>query len=145
MQRHEHTIEIGAPRDRVFEWVTEPELMRRWVGGLKEFRPLDPRPGPGARAEQVVELAGRRVHVRSEILRYEPSEAVDARIRGKGFDVETAYRLEDLGPATLLRATVATRLHGVAGRLIGGVVDRQARRKLEADLTRLRQLVEAER
>jgi uncharacterized protein YndB with AHSA1/START domain len=145
VQRTEHTVEIAAPRERVFAWLTEPELMLRWVGGLRDFRPLDPEPGPGARAQQVVELGGRRMDVRSEITRYEPGEAVEARLDGKGFEVETAYSLDATdGTTTCVRATVHTRLHGLGGRLLGGVVERGAQRKLEGDLARLKELVEAD-
>lgn len=144
MERTEHTIEIAAPRERVFAWLTEPELMLRWVGGLRAFRPLDPEPGPGARAEQVVELGGRRMDVRSEITRFEPERAVEAQLHGKGFEVETAYALEAADGATRVRATVHTRLHGLGGRLLGGVVERGAQRKLESDLARLKELVEAD-
>ncbi len=144
MARNEHAVDIAAPAERVFAWLTEAELMRRWVGGLREFRPLDPEPGVGARAEQVVELGGRRMDVRSEITRFEPAKAVDARLTGKGFEVATSYELAENGASTRVAATVDTRLHGMAGRLLGGVVDRQAQRKLETDLARLKQLVESE-
>ena len=145
MQRTEHTVDIAAPRERVFAWLTEPELMLRWVGGLREFRPLDPEPGPGARAQQVVELGGRRMDVRSEITRYEAGKAVEARLDGKGFEVETAYSLDATdGTTTRVLATVHTRLHGLGGRLLGGVVERGAQRKLEGDLARLKELVEAD-
>ncbi|HSC92315.1 MAG TPA: SRPBCC family protein [Gaiellaceae bacterium] len=142
MERNEHAVEIAAPRARVFAWLTEPELMLRWIGGLQAFRPLDPEPGPGARAEQVVELGGRRMEVRSEITRFEQDDAVEARLTGKGFEVATAYELEPAGDATRVRATVHTRLHGLGGRLLGGVVERGAQRKLERDLARLKELAE---
>jgi carbon monoxide dehydrogenase subunit G len=144
VQRSEHTIRIAATPSRLFAWLSEPELMARWIGGLREFRPLDPEPGAGARATQVVELGGRRLEVRSVLTRFEPGESLEARLTGKGFEVETAYRLEPDGDRTALHATVATRLHGLAGRLLGGVVDRGAQRKLEADLARLKELAERE-
>jgi len=145
VERSEHVVEIAAPAERVFAWLTEPELMQRWVGGLREFRPLDPEPGPGARSEQVVELGGRRMDVRSELVRYEPGEAVTAQLTGKGFDVTTGYRLEAGDSGTVVHATVDTKLHGLAGRLLGGVVEKHAQRKLERDLATLKQLVEAEK
>ena len=137
-------VEIAAPVERVFAWLTVPELMRQWVGGLREFRPIDPEPAPGARSEQVVELGGRRMHLRSELVRYEPSEVVEAQLTGKGFEVATRYRLEPSGTGTELHAVVETHLHGLTGKLLGGVVEKQAQRKLERDLATLKQLAEAE-
>ena len=145
MERSEHTVEIGARRDRVFAWLVEPELMLRWIGGLREFHPLDPEPGVGARSRQVVEVAGRRMDVESRITAFEPERLLAAELDGKGFHVDTRHELEDDGAGTtLVRAEAHTRLSGIAGRLLGGVVERGAQRKLEGDLARLKQLVEEE-
>jgi uncharacterized protein YndB with AHSA1/START domain len=144
MERSEHTVEIEAPRDRVFAWLVEPELMLRWIGGLREFHPLDPEPGVGARSRQVVDLAGRRMEVESRITAFEPERLVAAELDGKGFHVDTRHELEDDGDGTLVCAAAHTRLSGLAGRLLGGVVERGAQRKLEGDLARLKRLVEEE-
>jgi len=144
MERSEHRIEIEAPRERVFAWLVEPELMLRWIGGLREFHPLDPEPGVGARSRQVVDVAGRRMDVESRITAFEPGRLVAAELDGKGFHVDTRHELEDDGDGTLVRAEARTRLSGIAGRLLGGVVERGAQRKLEGDLARLKQLVEEE-
>ncbi len=144
MERSEHTIEIEAPRDRVFAWLVEPELMLRWIGGLREFDPLDPEPRVGARSRQVVDLAGRRMEIESRITAFEPERLVAAELDGKGFHVDTRHELDGDGDGTLVRAAVHTRLSGLAGRLLGGVVERGAQRKLEGDLARLKQLVEEE-
>jgi carbon monoxide dehydrogenase subunit G len=117
MERSEHTVEIEAPRERVFAWLVEPELMLRWIGGLREFHPLDP----------------------------EPRRLVAAELDGKGFHVDTRHELEDDGAGTtLVRAEAHTRLSGLAGRFLGGLADRGAQRKLEGDLARLKQLLEDE-
>ena len=144
MERSEHRIEIEAPRERVFAWLVEPELMLRWIGGLREFHPLDPEPGVGARSRQVVDVAGRRMDVESRITAFEPGRLVAAELDGKGFHVDTRHELEDDGDGTLVRAEARTRLSGIAGRLRGGVVERGAQRKLEGDLARLKQIVEEE-
>ena len=144
MERSEHTIEIEAPRDRVFAWLVEPELMLRWIGGLREFDPLDPEPRVGARSRQVVDLAGRRMEIESRITAFEPERLVAAELDGKGFHVDTRHELDGDGDGTLVRAAVHTRLSGLAGRILGGVVERGAQRKLEGDLARLKQLVEEE-
>jgi uncharacterized protein YndB with AHSA1/START domain len=144
MERSEHTVEIAAPRERVFAWLVEPELMLRWIGGLREFHPLDPEPGVGARSRQVVEVAGRRLDVESRITAFEPERVVAAELDGKGFHVATRHELEDGDGTTRVRAEAQTRLSGLAGRFLGGLADRGAQRKLEGDLARLRQLVEEE-
>ena len=104
MERSEHRIEIEAPRERVFAWLVEPELMLRWIGGLREFHPLDPEPGVGARSRQVVDVAGRRMDVESRITAFEPGRLVAAELDGKGFHVDTRHELEDDGDGTLVRS-----------------------------------------
>jgi uncharacterized protein YndB with AHSA1/START domain len=145
MERSEHTVGIEAPRDLVFAWLVEPELMLRWIGGLREFHPLDPEPGVGARSRQVVDIAGRRMGVESRITAFEAERLVAAELDGKGFHVDTRHELEDDGDGrTLVRAEAHMRLSGLAGRFLGGLTDRGAQRKLEGDLARLKQLVEEE-
>src|SRR5262245_10918619 len=117
MERSEHTVEIQAPRERVFAWLVEPELMLRWIGGLREFHPRDPGPAVGARSRQVVEVAGRRMDVESRITAFEPQRLVAAELDGKGFRVDTRHELEDDGAGTtLVRAEAHTRMSGLAGR-----------------------------
>ena len=41
MHRNEHTIEIARPPAAVFPYLTEPELLKRWVGGLTTFEAVD--------------------------------------------------------------------------------------------------------
>jgi hypothetical protein len=116
--------------------------MQEWVGGLVEFRPLSPGPALGSRAIQVVDMAGRHWELESEIVRYEPPRELEARLTHRGFDSVAAYRLEPAGDRTRVTATMDTQYKQTFARLLAGVVTRQAQRKLEADLNRLKQVVE---
>ena len=51
-----HSVEIARPAEDVFAYLVDGERMKRWVGGLREFTPLDgSEPRLGSRARQRVE------------------------------------------------------------------------------------------
>ena len=136
-------MEIDAPAGRVFPFLAEPELMKQWVGGLIDFRPLDQGPARGSRAIQLVEIAGKKWELESEITRYEPPRELQARlVAPKDFESVASYRLDDAGGGTRVTTTMDTEYKSRLARMLGGVATKQAQKKLEADLTRLKQVVE---
>ena len=138
-----HSVEIARPAEDVFAYLVDGERMKRWIGGLREFTPLDGRePRLGSRARQRVEQAGRTFTVESEITELEPNERLTAHIEGKAFTSTVSYRLEPTPAGTRLTASAETDVRGLGGRVLGGVVGRQADRKLAADLARLKALLE---
>jgi len=144
VHRNEHSVEIAAPAARVFPYLSEPELMKRWIGGLREFRPLDEGPAVGSRAVQVVHVGGREWEVESEITRYEPPRELEARlVAPNAFESTATYSLEANGERTRVTTVMQSDYKGRAGRFLGGVVTRQAQKKLVTDLERLKQVVEA--
>ena len=143
MHRNEHSVEIDASAERVFPYLAEPELMQRWIGGLIEFRPIDAGPALGSRAIQLVEVAGKKWELESELTRYEPPRLLEARlVAPKDFESVAAYRLEEADGRTRVTTTMETEYKHRVARFLGGVATRQAQRKLEADLARLKQVVE---
>lgn len=116
--------------------------MREWVGGLLEFRPLGPGPELGSRAIQVVEISGRPWEIQSEIVRYDPPRELEARLTHKTFESVASYRVEPAGGGSTLSAAMESRYKQLAARLVGAAVTRQVQKKLEADLTRLKRVVE---
>jgi uncharacterized protein YndB with AHSA1/START domain len=145
VHRNEHAVDIDAPAERVFPYLAQPELMRTWIGGLVEFRPIDEGPALGSRAIQVVEVAGKKWELESELTRYEPPLALEARlVAAKDFELVATYRLEEANGRTRVSATTETAFKHRTARLLGGVLTRKAQKKLEADLARLKLVVESE-
>lgn len=145
MHRNEHTIEIARPPPTVFPYLTEPEQLKRWVGGLVEFAPLgDGEARVGAQSRQVMRVMGKDLRVEGELTRLEPGRLVEARLNGEGFTTTTVHRLEEIGSSTRLTVTLESAYSMLVARFFARVVTHEAQRKLEADLTRLKALVEAE-
>jgi carbon monoxide dehydrogenase subunit G len=65
-------------------------------------------------------------------------------MEGTGFTAKTSYVLEPVEGGTRLTTTVESEYSLLVARLLGGLVTREAQKKLRADLARLEALVEAE-
>ena len=144
MPRADHTVEIARPPADVFPYLTEPEKMKRWIGGLVEFTPLDEGAGLGSRSRQRVELGGRTWDVESEIVELEENRRLAARMQASAFTSTVSYDLNEAAGGTRLTGVVDIELRGMGGRLLGGFVRGQAEQKLVGDLGRLKQVVETE-
>ena len=143
MHRNEHTIEIARPPATVFPYLTEPERLKRWVGGLTTFEAAEGESAHvGAQSHQVMAIRGREWKLVGELTALEPDRLVQARMVGKGFAARTSYLLEPVEGGTRLTATVESEFSLLVGRLLGGLVSHEAQKKLRADLARLEALVE---
>jgi uncharacterized protein YndB with AHSA1/START domain len=142
---NEHEIEIGRPPEAVFPYLTEPDRLLRWVGGLRSFVPENGEEAQvGSRSRQRMRIAGHDWEFEGEVLELEPDERIVVCIRGRGLRMTNTYVLEPTGKGTRLAVDARTELSRVFGRLLGGFVRHEGQRKLETDLGRLANLVEAE-
>ncbi|WP_230530431.1 SRPBCC family protein [Microvirga roseola] len=76
-----HSIEIQAPRERVFAHLSDPDKVKQWAQGTEERIYLTPEPhGVGTRFKQRIR-EGRQVNeYDGEILAYEPSSHLRVRM-----------------------------------------------------------------
>jgi uncharacterized protein YndB with AHSA1/START domain len=143
--RNEHAVTIARPPAAVFPYLTEPERLLRWVGGLREFVPLNGAEAQkGSRSRQRMRIAGHNWTFEGEVLDFEPDRHIVVCIRGRGLRMTSDYRLERTTTGTHLSVKVKSEFTRVFARLLGGVVEREGQRKLETDLSRLAGLVEDE-
>lgn len=113
------------------------------MGALVESEPLaEGAPVLGSRYRDVFEDLGRRVELEAEVVELDPPHALVVELAADAFEATSASRLEAAGAATRVTVTIETTYKGRAARLVGPVVARRAQRQLEADLERLRELVE---
>jgi polyketide cyclase/dehydrase/lipid transport protein len=144
MARGAAHAEIAAPPDEVFPWLVEGERLVRWVGGLLEHEQLTP-----IRMRQVLAppLPGTgTVEVRLDVYLLQVPWRVEARMTGPGgLAADIAYVLEELpDDATRVTGLVRSRVRPSATGLLGPVVVAAVRRRLRAELVRLKELVERE-
>jgi carbon monoxide dehydrogenase subunit G len=144
------SIEVARPPAVVFAWVSEPERVKRWLGWLKEIRPVSPvQDQPGARQIWVMEDRNNNnqlMEIDTEFLIYKEPTSLTARVSSvEGFTGTVEYALEALGPdRTRLRYTGSYQFHHWLAKLLEPVITRSAQQKLEDDLARLKEQAEAE-
>ena len=143
MATYEHTVEIARPRDEVFAFVTDPANYPRWQPSLLEVRPQSRGPlRVGSEATEVRRFMGREVETTWTCVEHEPHsrstiECADGPVPFRG-----TFVLEALGSRTRFTWIVETR--GAAARLGGPLVGAATRRELEANVGRLKELLERE-
>jgi uncharacterized protein YndB with AHSA1/START domain len=154
---HGHILaqtEIDRPAAQVFPWLSRPDLIQKWVGGLSEITPASP-------AVEGSEI-GRRFHMlefdkeenaRTEmemtITQFVPNDRLGFRIESLGDPVngftETAeYRLTGDGAHTQLTYDIHTGYRGKLPKALEPLITPAARKKVQQDLARLKSMVEAE-
>ena len=141
--RNEATVEIAAPAARVFPRLVGSEQRCQWMGKLVESEPLtEGPPQVGSRFRDVFEDFGQRIELEAEVTEFQPDELLRVFLRSKAFEATTTQRLEERDGCTRLRTEIETRYTLRGARLLGPLVGRSAQRQLEADLARLKELVE---
>ncbi len=141
MATYTASIEIAAPPGEVFPFLVEPDRLRRWVGGFVESRPLTSgKIGVGSRSIDVFTERGREIRMETEILKFEPGRVLEVAIVMPGMKAVSAYRLTG-GASTVVTHTQIVTLGGLM-RLMTPFVGSSLRRRLAADLARLKSAVE---
>jgi uncharacterized protein YndB with AHSA1/START domain len=145
--RTSSSIEIAAPADTVFAWISRPERVKQWVSWLVEVRQDHVTPdGVGSRETWVMNDPNmkQQVEVKSEVLRYEPPHRVDVKVSmDGGFEGAYTYTLEPTAAGTRVTLAGSSRYHAWIARLLEPLVTPQAQKKQEDDFLALKRLVES--
>jgi Polyketide cyclase / dehydrase and lipid transport len=148
------TIDIEAPAERVFSYITDPSLSRRWVHGSFTYEHLNElRACAGSRARISIESNGYRKVIEQEIVKFESNRFIEThgrcRIKNQGralpeFSFEQSYELVDHGNSCTLiwryRMVGFARVWGAFSALLYGT----EREPAQAELERLKHAIEAE-
>lgn len=144
------SIDIARPPGTVFAWVSKPEKLKSWVGWLIDVRDLTPnQTGVGARQVWVMEDRNnnnQRMDIASEVIRHDQDRVLEAKVSAAaGFTGEVRYELEPMNAnKTKLTYRAHYKFDHWLAKLLEPVISRSAQQKLEEDLQRLKQQVEAE-
>ena len=122
----------------MFPYLEASDQRLRWMGALVESEPLDE-----GRFRDVFDDHGQRIELEADVERREPPHLLVVRLRGSAFEATSTQRLEETPEGARLSTVVETQYTRRLARLAGPLVTRHAQRQLEADLTALKELVEA--
>jgi uncharacterized protein YndB with AHSA1/START domain len=139
----EREIVIARPPAEVFAYLADLRHLPEWQGSVEEVRPAGDAPlRQGARFAEVRRVAGRRVESTLEVETHDPGRELTVRVVSGPVRGSIRHLFEETGDGTRLRIVGTLAGGGLRG-LAGPLLERAARREAEADLRRLKQLLEA--
>lgn len=142
--RSEASVEIDRPAAEVFGWLLDRERRLRWVDGLEASESLDAGdPAVGSRFRETLSQHGLNATVETTIAELDPPRRITLVVDARGLHARTETTLAEAGGRTRVVSALDATARGMAGRLVAGVVARQAQGSLERSLARLKALVEA--
>lgn len=135
-------IEIDAPPETVFSYLTEIDLLLQWMDGVTEIKPLtEGGHRVGARARVTIHEGEAAFVMEDELLRSEPSELLQVRLTSSAFVILSTYTLHTHGDKTHLSQELRADYKGFI-RLFAPFASGEATRKMNDDFGRLKRLIE---
>lgn len=91
---HEGLVKVQAPPDRVFEYLTDPEMRMRWVGGLVDSE-ADPvgRVDEDSCLRETIEVDGQRGNRVLEVTDFQAGSVFAYRTSEGGVDIEMRFTI----------------------------------------------------
>jgi uncharacterized membrane protein len=136
------TTTIEALRDEVASYVVDNRNDPVWIGGISESQLLgDPPIGIGSRVRRVASFMGKRIEYVNEVTRLDPGSVLEMRSVKSPFPMEITYAFQDAAGGT----QTSVRVQGDPSalyRLAGPLLSRQVKKNVQADLERLKDIVE---
>ena len=138
------TIEIARPRAEVADFAADPENAPAWYKNIRSVESLtEPPMTVGSRLRFVARFLGRRLEYVYEVRELDPGRRLVMSTADGPFAMETSYGWEDAEPGTtrmsLRNRGEPTGLSKISAPMMAGAI----RRANQADLRRLKRLLEA--
>lgn len=140
--RYTATTAIARPAAAIFPLLTEPEQLKRWIGGLESSVPLtEGGLRLGARSRETVVEGGRRMAVDTEVVELDPPRLIAVTLDGAAQGL-VRYTLNEATGGTTLLYECELRFRGLMA-LFAPLARGPAQAKVESDLARLKALAES--
>lgn len=134
---------IDRPRDEVAAYVIDHRNDPVWIGGIGESELLGDGPlVEGARVRRVASFLGKKIVYVNEVVRLQPGSVLEMRSVESPFPMVVTYAFRDVPGGT----EVSVRVRGEPGtwyRIAGPIMSRAVRRSIDADVARLRTILES--
>ena len=123
---------FAAPRERVFELLTSPDVVAAALPAVRSHDVVD-EDHWNAKVKPPLPLAP-AVTIRFEVVARNPPGHAELRAHGGGADVRSTFDLAEDGAETVMTWRTELELSGLLGRLAGPGLDAIARRQAERTL-----------
>jgi carbon monoxide dehydrogenase subunit G len=141
----ESRVTIGKPPEDVFPWLIESDKVPQWMSGLELYEPLEPGPlNVGSRIRQELVVSGYHLHLQLEVVELDAPRRAVLRFEGSGFKAANEYTVTEEGGGGRVSWVVSGDATSMKARLIAPMVQAKLQAKHDADLARLRALLEGE-
>jgi uncharacterized protein YndB with AHSA1/START domain len=136
------TVDIAAPRHRVFSFMTNPDYVTRWQPDVVQSIPLtDGSMRRGARWRVTVQEYGRRFDVDTSVVDMALDERLVFETSAPTANVQVEYRFFDHGPNTRVELIATLKPRGIM-RIVFPFAKGMIRRKVASRLDLLREVIE---
>ena len=143
MVKIEHSLVIARPIDQVFLFLVNPSNNSLWQEGVIESRQISEGPvDVGTRGRDIRKFLGRQIECDYEIVEYEPKEKIRFKSISGSIQFKGSYTFQSVEQGTRFTFTI----EGSAGpwfSLLGLLATRLAKKQVEADPNRLKNLLES--
>jgi uncharacterized membrane protein len=140
---YQTSIGIGKPVEAVYRFLSDYQTAPQWITGLKRVEAISGVPAQaGFRSKYTFDEGGREVIFEEEVLAVEPGRSFQFVLNGPGVTMRTEMMLESLGDSTLLKMDNEVTPTSFMMRAMSPFFKGMTRSRQEADLQRLKQLLE---
>jgi uncharacterized protein YndB with AHSA1/START domain len=143
--RHDYTLDIHAPMEKVFDLIHDPEKHKLWLEGVEETRYVgdyDPANPVGCKFKQKIREGGRVKEYDGEVTAFTRPKHIGIRLFAPQFSVQVDYHLTPIGDATRLDYSCEVSCKSWFFRLMGRIFGFFMKGMLRRQMTKLKELAE---
>ena len=143
--RCESTVSVDRPPAEVFPWLLDADKVPRWMTGLVAYEPFEPGPlRVGSRIRQELSVSGQQLRFELNVAELDAPRRAVLRFEGSGFKAANEYSVSEAGSGSRVTWVISGETTSFKAKLIAPMVQAKLQEKLEADLARLRAVLEGE-
>jgi carbon monoxide dehydrogenase subunit G len=143
-----YSIDIQAPRQVVFEFLDDPDNLKKIVPNLVDAGIIQETPEKvGTTFWHVYEEKGRKMKMTGVVTEHQAPERMAVKLVGAFFRLEVVYRLEELSPDStrVVQYSNARFRHvfKIMGLLFGKKMEAEGKKSQEENFARMKSLIES--
>ncbi len=148
-KENQTSLEFDASPEQIWPYLTEPNGIGQWFGGLVSIDPItapsaDPAAAPAPPVRRVIQAAdGTQKEYKDQILRFVPQQILSLKSRSAGETITWVYQLDAMvDDRTNVTLRVVKSSSGL-DRLLAPLNDDSFLEQVESDIRKMKQVVEA--
>ena len=138
-------VTIKADVEKVWEYFTDPDLMKQWLTELKEVKHLQGEPGtPGAISLHVYDMNGKQMEMTEELLEILDYDSVKSKLMHPDMDSFMDAKLEKTREGIKLTVITDLQFKNFFMKISSGLFKKRMQTMQQKSFERLKHIVEEE-